>query len=125
MGVFGAGVSDGGGSHVPDEHVGAQILGEAGHVYLGAFVDGSASKQDLARLVETDSPAQCRSLRDYVQRFAFELEDARPEIRSVTDEAEESCHRFSPENPETPRYLATRIPRDPNETTQNPTRGSP
>ena len=95
--IFRPKVADRCGPHMPDEHVGSQVFGEHRYVNLGAFVDGPTAEEHLARLVETNPPAERRAPGDYGERLAFELEDARAKVRSVTDEAEESRHRFPPD----------------------------
>jgi len=64
--------------------------------FCGFALDGATPDEHLAALIEAETPSQRLARRTRTQRLGFEREDAGGEVRAISDDSEQTCHRCSP-----------------------------
>ncbi len=82
--------------NVADQQVGPDVSREARDVELRSLVERAAADEHFAPLVEAEAPSKGIAVRPRTQRFGFERKNPRREVRAISDDSEQTCHRCSP-----------------------------
>ncbi len=92
VGVLGRQRADGRLADVADEGVRLRLRDGGSEVDLAAVVDGAATEQHLAPLVEADAPAERARLATLREQRLVPERRARDELGTVGEESEQACH---------------------------------